>query len=115
MKDRVDKGEVSIKYCPLIHMLADFFTKPLQGRIFEIYSDVLMGRKPILWLKEGVPTKERVKRTKIIVGDKKDENNKSNFCPTRNNFDKIKKVTYADIVNKECKTGNRKLVLTKLK
>ena len=56
-----------------------------------------------------------VKRTKIIVGEKKDENNKNNFFPTRNIFDKIKKVTYADIVNKECRTRNRKLVLTKLK
>ena len=31
VKDGVDKGEVSIKYCPTEWMLADYFTKPLQG------------------------------------------------------------------------------------
>jgi hypothetical protein len=31
IKDRVDKKEVSILYCPTEDMIADFFTKPLQG------------------------------------------------------------------------------------
>ena len=28
-KDRVDKKEISVKYCPTTKMLADFFTKPI--------------------------------------------------------------------------------------
>ena len=31
MKDRIDKGEVRVKYCPTHLMLADYFTKPLMG------------------------------------------------------------------------------------
>ena len=32
VKDRVDKEEVRVKYCPTLEMLADFFIKPFQGR-----------------------------------------------------------------------------------
>ena len=42
-KDRVDKKEISIKYCPTTKMLADFFTKPLQGNSFRFFRDILMG------------------------------------------------------------------------
>ena len=31
VKDRVDKKDICIQYCPTEQMLADFFTKPLQG------------------------------------------------------------------------------------
>ena len=34
VKDLVDQGEVEIQYCPTAQMLADFFTKPLQGSLF---------------------------------------------------------------------------------
>ena len=40
IKDRVDKKEVSIEYCPTHSMLADFFTKSLQGALFRKYKDV---------------------------------------------------------------------------
>ena len=32
--DRVKKGEITIEYCPTKEMVADFFTKPLQGALF---------------------------------------------------------------------------------
>ena len=35
IKDRVDSWEVTIKYCPTEGMLADPFTKPLQGAAFR--------------------------------------------------------------------------------
>jgi hypothetical protein len=34
IKDRVDKGEIAIQWCHTDEMLADFFTKPLQGKKF---------------------------------------------------------------------------------
>ena len=37
VKDRVDKGEVSIKYCPSMNMIADVYTKPLQGKLFQAF------------------------------------------------------------------------------
>jgi hypothetical protein len=41
--DQVEKGNVSIEYCPTGEMLADFMTKPLQGRQFEKFKKSLMG------------------------------------------------------------------------
>ena len=32
--DRIKNGEVKVAYCPTNNMLADFFTKPLQGTTF---------------------------------------------------------------------------------
>ena len=34
VKDRVDSGDIKVQYCPTSTMLADFFTKPLQGTVF---------------------------------------------------------------------------------
>ena len=47
VKDRIDKGELRIEYCASSIMLADFFTKPLQGRLFKKFRDVIMGYAPI--------------------------------------------------------------------
>ena len=51
VKDRIDKGELRIEHCPSIDMLADFFTKPLQGHLFKNFRDVIMGYAPISILK----------------------------------------------------------------
>ena len=32
--DRVKRGDIQIEYCPTGDMVADFFTKPLQGSLF---------------------------------------------------------------------------------
>ena len=36
-------------------MLADFFTKPLQGSLFEKFREAIMGRKHIGTLKKVLP------------------------------------------------------------
>ena len=59
VKDRVDKGEMSIGYCPTAQILADFFTKPLQGALFHKFRDVIMGYKHITSLSPPM-SKERV-------------------------------------------------------
>ena len=51
VKDRIDKKEVKIEYCPSLSMLADFFTKPLQGQLFLKFKRVLMGHAPLSTLK----------------------------------------------------------------
>ena len=99
VKDRVDKGEVSIKYCPTSHMLADFFTKPLQGKVFELFCDVLMGRRPLNHIEKLLSTKERVKcRNKLV--DKKRYENRENTDHTRKAMVVKKCLTYADCVKK---------------
>jgi hypothetical protein len=42
VKDRVDAGELVFKYLPTQCMLADLFTKPLQGRLFRTLRDAAM-------------------------------------------------------------------------
>ena len=47
VKDRIDKKEIKVEYCPSLIMLADYFTKPLQGVLFNKLRDVIMGYRPI--------------------------------------------------------------------
>ena len=47
-KDRVEKGEMTIKYCPTKEMLADPFTKPLQGSEFREFRAATMNIDPTI-------------------------------------------------------------------
>ena len=44
LKDKIQKGEIKVEYCPTEEMVADFLTKPLQGALFNKMKDVIMGR-----------------------------------------------------------------------
>ena len=52
IKDRVEQENIEIFYCPTEQMLADFYTKPLQGALFRKFRDVLLGHKHINTLKD---------------------------------------------------------------
>jgi len=41
--DRVAKGDLWVVWCHTDKMIADFLTKPLQGKIFVEFRDPLMG------------------------------------------------------------------------
>ena len=43
VKDVVERGEAEIAYCPTEAMLADFFTKPLQGNLLKKFRAVILG------------------------------------------------------------------------
>ena len=62
VKDRVEKEEVKVKYCPTLLIIADFFTKPLMGSRFKELRSVLMGYKSIFDLDPSLlyPIKEHV-------------------------------------------------------
>ena len=73
MKDRIEKGEFEVKYCPTELMIADFFSKPLQGSLFKRFSAVIMGEVDLLTFlnSKPPPPKERVDvsiDTKNITG-----------------------------------------------
>ena len=52
---------MKLKYCPTHLMLADFFTKPLTGKLFHKFRDVIMGYKDIYTLQdEKFSLKERI-------------------------------------------------------
>ena len=92
VKDRVDKGEISVKYCPTHLMLADFFTKPLNGKLFHLFRDVIMGYKDIHTLSDNsFSLKERIGNV-----SKKENEFKNN---TENKGDEQEqKLTYAEVV-----------------
>ena len=100
MKDRVNKKEVEIKYCPTTLMLGDYFTKPLQGNLFRRFRDVIMGKVHIndLLLDPNFKIKERVEKVSKIVIRKSEINNGhvaiNNGHATINNGH----ATYADMV-----------------
>jgi len=43
LTDKIQKGEVKVTYCPNENMLADFFTKPLQGSAFQKIWDIILN------------------------------------------------------------------------
>ena len=47
IKDRVDNKEVRIEYLPTHIMLADYYTKPLQGSRFRVLREYIMGWRPM--------------------------------------------------------------------
>ena len=42
-KDHEERGLIKLEYCPTENMLADFFTKPLQGALFTRLRNSLLG------------------------------------------------------------------------
>ena len=47
LKDRLENGGYIVEHCRTTRMLADFFTKPLQGSLFRAMRDVIMGQKSV--------------------------------------------------------------------
>ena len=45
--NRIASKEVSITYCPTGHMIADFFTKPLQGSLFKKFRHQFLNIDPL--------------------------------------------------------------------
>ena len=45
MKDKIDRGEVKIEYCPTDEMIGDYFTKPLQGEKFVKFREQILNFK----------------------------------------------------------------------
>ena len=64
--DRVKQGNLDVRHYPTDVILADFFTKPLQGKKFHIFRWVIMGWDHVIVLKayiekdDGLSMKEPV-------------------------------------------------------
>ena len=100
VKDRVDKKEIEVRYCPTRMMLADYFTKALQGSLFRLFRDIIMGYTHIdtILLDPSHPLKESIKSTvknRDVSGSKESE-------VTRGNR---KNESYAEVV----KRGKKKI------
>ena len=47
LTDQVEKGNLKVKYCPTDKMIADFHSKPLQGKSFNTLRKQLLGHDVI--------------------------------------------------------------------
>mmetsp|Transcript_14374 Transcript_14374/g.26989 ORF Transcript_14374/g.26989 Transcript_14374/m.26989 type:complete len:340 (+) Transcript_14374:90-1109(+) len=65
IKDRLESENIKVEYCPTEFMIADFFTKPLQGSLFRKFRDVIQGYQhmdTIFSKTEDPLSQERVRR-----------------------------------------------------
>lgn len=71
--DKIAQKEVSVKYCETNDMVADFFTKPLQGVKFATFRDYIMNvddAKNFYSLPKGSnPSDQDTSNTSIDVAD----------------------------------------------
>jgi hypothetical protein len=68
IKDRTKQADITIRHCPTLRMLGDFFTKPLQGTLFRTFRDVILGYTHVNTLTAApVPSpEERVGRRQAV-------------------------------------------------
>jgi hypothetical protein len=59
--DQIASKEVRIEYCPTGEMIADFFTKPLQGTFFRKFRDFIMNSDPL-------PTSSHLEDRRSVLG-----------------------------------------------
>jgi hypothetical protein len=94
IKDTIERENIDIKYCPTEIMIADFYTKPLQGKLFKKMRDILMGLAPY-------PIEERVDKKPVLshelaIGS--GGTNPNQTTQTEKNKKVSKCVTWADVV-----------------
>ena len=67
--DRIKNGEVSVVHCPTGEMVADFFTKPLQGATFRKFRDLIMNNKATVLSEQVDPVTDSVPDQRSVLGD----------------------------------------------
>jgi len=99
-KDRVDTEGINIVHCPTEQMLADFFTKPLQGALFRKFKAVLLGHAHISTLQREVlaPVQERVERQNMEGTNRPGDKSLTDGEP--------RKATYVEVASRR-KNGGR--------
>jgi hypothetical protein len=78
--NRVESGEIRIEHCPTGIMIADYFTKALQGALFWKLRDMIMGNTNIPLPLEmnmntpdpstGIPDGTTLKESRSVLKDK---------------------------------------------
>ena len=61
--DRIQKGDMSVKWCPTGDMIGDFLTNPNQGALFKRFRDIIMG---VVEQPDPGPGKPKVSMKKIV-------------------------------------------------
>ena len=43
ISEQIKEGHIQVLYCPTKQIVADYFSKPLQGSLFQIHRNTIMG------------------------------------------------------------------------
>jgi hypothetical protein len=89
--DHAKRQSITIEHCPTGIMLADFFTKPLQGSLFRIFRSVLLGELPVSALSVSSPTSGNEER--VDKGNREEANDPEPL--SKNEFRNTKTATAA--------------------
>ena len=96
-------------------MLADFFTKPLQGALFRKFRDIILGHKHVDTLAELTDTAARER-----VGKRPTDGGFTTAIQDKDILDRKTKATWADVVTGEATQHHekankpaRKIILSK--
>ena len=73
-KDILEQNDVEVQYCATNQMIADYYTKPLQGKQFYTLRDLIMGTKP---MEANTTAKERVVESPRIISKRTRKNPKN--------------------------------------
>lgn len=85
VKGMVVKKEIKIEYCPTEFMLADYFTKPLNGTLFKYFRNIIIGYIPI----SDVINKAR-NGAKEHIGNFNKNEISSSFMPRNDDIARVK-------------------------
>ena len=73
----MNSNEVKIEYCPTGDMLADYFTKPLQGSAFQKFRNLIMN----YYMNDPIPSVTQDPRS--VLGNKDANEGKDNPKDTK--------------------------------
>jgi hypothetical protein len=116
VKDRIASGDISVRHCPTLQMLADFFTKPLQGNLFRKFRDVILGMNHIDTL--SAPSRSQPEERVEIRPDKQGADSASNSRSSTmkdadaeaRNVDSTASASWADVVKRTLATDKNSAV-----
>ena len=98
IKDILKNEKIELQHCPTERMIADYFTKPLQGSLFKQLRDQIMG-------KTKIPIEERVgNQIETKTGIRREA------IGTKSQVEQNNMMTYAEIV----KNGNDALKIKEM-
>jgi len=69
IKDWLESENINVVYCPMECMVADFFTKPLQGKLFHYLKVIVMGHEPL----ESLVAQFSLKNQERVVENQKSD------------------------------------------
>ena len=100
IKDRTNDANITIRHCPTLSMLADFFTKPLQGHLFRKFKAVLLGHAHVdtLVLDPMAPIEERVGEIRLNAHEDSTTGVVGTGTVNDGTVSEVPRVTWADVV-----------------